>query len=82
MLLLWEVVPNDFHNIALDGRERADKAGGVGVRLGMTGQLWLSRVGKHFSDDLDRRKPGVQTMRMGNGLFQMSNVKGVLIPNI
>lgn len=50
---------------ALGGRE----ADGVCVRSRKAGGLWLRRVAKHFSDDLDHRKHGVKTMKWGNALL-------------
>lgn len=44
--------------------------------------LWLSRVGKCFSDDLDRRGHAVKTMGWGSALFQISDIKGVLLPKM
>lgn len=43
---------------------------------------WLSRVGKFFSDDLDHRGDGVKTMGWGNALFQISTIKGILLPKV
>lgn len=46
------------------------------------GGLQPSRAEKCFCDDLDCRRHGVKTVKWGNLLLQMSNVKIIPLPKI